>query len=59
MRAAASTAAVVANLQGLTDGAARSSEAAREGFAEAERLVGKCQGVDAAVHSFVRALLSA
>ncbi len=57
MRAAASTAAVVSNLRGLTDGAGRSSEAAREGFAEAERLVGKCQGVDTAVQSFVQALL--
>jgi methyl-accepting chemotaxis protein len=59
MRAASSTEAVVENLRGLTQGATRADDAAREGLRDADRLAQECDGVEAAVKGFVQALLAA
>jgi hypothetical protein len=59
MKAAESTASVVANLGGLTDDVARVDAATGEGRADADRLVRDCDSLLTAVRGFVQTLVAA
>ena len=57
--AAKATETILANLQGLTEQAARGNDVAARGSDGAEELAAKCNTMQAAIHAFVGALLAA